>query len=38
MSPEEIAARRRKARNGALKLAAFAVFVYIAFIIAFINR
>jgi hypothetical protein len=38
LSPEELAARRRRARSTALKLAAFAVFVYVAFIIAFINR
>lgn len=38
MSPEEIAARRRRARKGALWLAAFALFVYFAFIVAFINR
>jgi hypothetical protein len=38
MTPEEIAAKRRRARSTALKLALFAVFVYVAFIIAFINR
>jgi len=38
LSPEEIAARRRRARGTALKLAAFALFVYVAFIVAFINR
>lgn len=38
MSPAEIAARRRRARKGALWLAAFALFVYFAFIVAFINR
>jgi len=38
MSPEAIAARRKRARSTAIKLALFAVFVYVAFIIAFINR
>jgi hypothetical protein len=38
LSPEEIALRRRRARALAIKLAAFALFVYGAFIIAFINR
>jgi hypothetical protein len=38
LSPEEIAARRRRARSTAIKLALFAVFVYVAFIVAFINR
>jgi hypothetical protein len=38
MSPEEIATRRRRARSGAFKLALFALFVYGAFIVAFINR
>ncbi len=38
MSPEEIAARRRRARTTAVWLAVFAVLVYIGFIIAFINR
>lgn len=38
MSPEEIAARRRRARRTALWLALFAGVVYIGFIIAFINR
>jgi hypothetical protein len=38
MSPEQIAVRRRRARATALKLGAFAVFVYVAFIVAFINR
>ena len=38
MTPEEIAAKRRRARSTALKLALFAVLVYVAFIIAFINR
>jgi hypothetical protein len=38
MTPEEIAARRRRARKGALWLALFALFVYFAFIVAFINR
>lgn len=38
MSPEQIAERRRRARGTALKLALFALFVYFAFIVAFINR
>jgi hypothetical protein len=38
MSPEQIAQRRRRARSTALKLALFALFVYFAFIVAFINR
>ena len=38
MTPEEIAARRRRARKGALWLALFAVLVYVGFIVAFINR
>jgi hypothetical protein len=38
MTPEEIATRRRRARSTAIKLALFAVFVYVAFIVAFINR
>jgi len=38
MSPEEVATRRRRARGTALKLALFAVVVYVGFIIAFINR
>src|SRR5690606_17017698 len=38
LSPQQIAERRRRARGMALKLAAFAVFVYVAFIVAFINR
>lgn len=38
MTPEEIAARRRRARITAVWLALFAVVVYIGFIIAFINR
>jgi hypothetical protein len=37
-TPEAAAARRRRVRNTALKLAAFAVVVYVAFIVAFINR
>jgi hypothetical protein len=37
LGPDEIT-RRRRVRSGALKLAAFAVFVYVAFIVAFINR
>lgn len=38
MSPEQIAARRRRARVTAVWLAVFAFIVYIGFIIAFINR
>ena len=38
MSPEEIAIRRRRARATALKLGAFALIVYVAFIVAFANR
>lgn len=38
MTPEEVATRRRRARGTALKLALFAFAVYVAFIIAFINR
>lgn len=38
MSPDEVAARRRKARVTAAWLAVFAVVVYVGFIIAFINR
>lgn len=38
MTPEEVAARRRRARGTALKLALFAFVVYVGFIIAFINR
>ncbi len=38
LTPEESAARRRRVRNTALRLAAFAVVVYIGFIVAFINR
>ena len=38
MSPEEIATRRRRARSTALKLGAFALLVYVGFIIAFANR
>jgi hypothetical protein len=37
-TPAEAAARRRRVRNTALKLAAFAVVVYVVFIVAFINR
>jgi hypothetical protein len=37
-NPGQIAERRRRARATALKLALFAVFVYVAFIVAFINR
>jgi hypothetical protein len=36
-TPAEIAAQRRRVRNTALRLAAFAVAVYVAFIVAFIN-
>lgn len=38
LSPEEVAARRKRARTTAWRLALFAFVVYIAFIIAFINR
>jgi hypothetical protein len=38
MTPEQIAARRRRARKMAVWLALFAFVVYIGFIIAFINR
>jgi hypothetical protein len=38
MSPEQVAQRRRRARATALKLGLFALFVYFAFIVAFINR
>jgi hypothetical protein len=41
MSAPEItdeAARRRRIRNTALRLALFAVLVYVGFIVAFINR
>jgi len=38
LSPQQIAERRRRTRAMALKLALFAVFVYVAFIVAFINR
>jgi hypothetical protein len=38
MTPEEVATRRRRARSGAIKLGLFALFVYGAFIVAFINR
>jgi len=38
MTPEQIAARRRRARTAAVWLALFAVVVYVGFIIAFINR
>ncbi len=38
LTPQETALRRRRARNTALRLAAFAVVVYVGFIIAFINR
>jgi hypothetical protein len=37
-TPEELAARRRRVRNTALRLTAFAVVVYVGFIVAFINR
>jgi hypothetical protein len=35
---QDVADRRRRARNTALRLAAFAAVVYVGFIIAFINR
>jgi len=38
LSPDEIAARRRRARAMAGWLALFAFIVYVGFIIAFINR
>ncbi|MFO7325273.1 MAG: hypothetical protein DIU62_006130 [Pseudomonadota bacterium] len=38
MTPEQTAARRRRARVTAVWLAVFAVLVYVGFIIAFINR
>lgn len=38
LTPAETAARRRRVRNTALRLAAFAVVVYVAFIVAFINQ
>jgi hypothetical protein len=38
LTPEEAAARRKRVRSTALKLAAFALVVYVGFIIAFINR
>ena len=38
MTPEEIAARRRRARVTAGWLALFAFAVYVGFIIAFVNR
>jgi hypothetical protein len=37
-TPEELATRRRRVRNTALKLAAFAVVVYVGSVIAFIYR
>jgi uncharacterized membrane protein (DUF485 family) len=37
-TPEEMAARRRRVRNTALRLALFALVVYVGFIVAFINR
>ena len=36
--PIDEAARRRRVRNGALRLALFALVVYVGFIIAFVNR
>jgi len=38
LTPEEAAAQRKRVRATTWKLALFAVAVYIAFIIAFINR
>jgi hypothetical protein len=37
-TPEEAVARRRRVRNTALRLALFAVVIYVGFIVAFINR
>jgi hypothetical protein len=37
-TPEEAVARRRRVRNTALRLALFALVVYVGFIVAFINR
>lgn len=37
-TPAELAAHKRRIRNTALKVAAFAVVVYVAFIVAFINQ
>jgi hypothetical protein len=37
-TPAEAAARRRRIRNTALRLTAFAVAVYVIFIVAFINQ
>jgi len=38
MDQDQEAARRRRARNGALRLGLFALVVYIGFIVAFVNR
>jgi len=38
LTPEAAAARRRRVRNTALRLALFALVVYAGFIVAFINR
>jgi hypothetical protein len=38
MTPEELALRRRRARNTALLVAAFAVIVYVTSIVVFIKR
>jgi len=38
LTPDEVAARRKRVRATALKLALFALVVYVGFIIAFINR
>lgn len=38
MSPDEVAARRRRARVAAVWLALFAFVVYVGYIIAFANR
>jgi hypothetical protein len=35
---QDEAVRRRRARNNALRLAAFAMAVYVVFIVAFMNR
>jgi len=38
MDQDQEAARRRRIRNGALRLALFAMVVYVGFIVAFVNR
>ncbi len=38
LTPDEVAARRRRVRSTALLLALFAFVIYVGFIIAFINR